>query len=59
MNTIEIKIAEYYDSPQYYPYMPETVFNALERAFLEGKETAEVSKDDFNSMLAAMQTDKQ
>ncbi len=58
MITIEIKIAEYYDNPQYYPYMPETVFNALERAFLNGQETAEVPKDDFNSMLAAMQTDK-
>lgn len=51
MATIEIKITEYYDNPQYYPYMPETVFNALERAFLDGKETAEVSKDDFDKMI--------
>lgn len=58
MITIEIKIAEYYDNSQYFPYMPETVFNTLEQAFLNGQETAEVPKDDFNSMLAAMQTDK-
>jgi hypothetical protein len=55
MDTIEIKITEYYNDPQYYPYMPETVYNALERAFLDGKDTAEVPKGDFDSMLAAMQ----
>lgn len=58
MNIIEIKIAEYYDNPQYYPYMPETVFNALEQAFLDGKEMAEVPENDFNCMLAAMQNDR-
>lgn len=58
MNIIEIKIAEYYDNPQYYPYMPETVFNALEQAFLDGKEMAEVPGTDFNCMLAAMQNDR-
>ena len=34
METVEIKISEYYNNPQYYPYMPEAVFDALERAFL-------------------------
>lgn len=58
MDTIKIKITEYYDNPQYYPYMPEAVFNALERAFLEGKDMAEVPEDDFNIMLAAMKTDE-
>ena len=58
MDTIEIKITEYYNNPQYYPYMPETVFNALERAFLDGKDVAEVPKGDFDGMLAAMQGEK-
>ena len=30
--TIEIKVAEYYDQPKYYGDMPEVVFNALEAA---------------------------
>lgn len=55
METIEITIAEYYNNPQYYPVMPEVVFNALEAAFLEGKETAEVPKVEFESMLLAIQ----
>lgn len=58
MGAIEVKISEYYNNPQYYPYMPETVFNALEAAFLDGKETAEVPEGDFNGMLAAMQNDR-
>ena len=29
--TIEIKVAEYYDQPKYYGDMPEAVFNALKR----------------------------
>ena len=55
----QIGVSEYYNNPQYYPYMPETVFNALEEAFLAGKETAEVPEVDFNTMLSTFQNGKQ
>jgi hypothetical protein len=58
MGTIEIKLSEYYNNPQYYPYMPEAVFNALEAAFLDGKDTAQVLEGDFSGMVAAMQNAK-
>jgi len=51
METIEIKLSDYYDNPKYYGYMPESVFNALESAFLDCKETAKVSKSEFEAML--------
>ena len=51
MNKIEIKISEYYDNKKYYGHMPECVFDALETAFLDGKETAEVPKLEFEAML--------
>ncbi|MDR2009910.1 MAG: hypothetical protein LBQ22_05465 [Bacteroidales bacterium] len=58
METIEIAITEYYNKPQYFPFMPEVVFNTLEAAFLEGKETAEVPKAEFESMLSGYQNKK-
>jgi hypothetical protein len=58
METIEIAIVEYYNKPQYFPFMPEVIFNALEAAFLEGKETAEVPKVEFESMLSEYQNKK-
>lgn len=51
METIEIKVAEYYNQPKYFAYMPETVFNALEEAFIAGKEFALVPKAAFDAML--------
>lgn len=51
METIEIKVAEYYNQPKYYACMPEVVFNALEEAFIEGKESATVPKVAFEAML--------
>ena len=51
METIEIKLSEYYDNPKYYACMPEAVFNSLEAAFINGQETAVVSKFEFESML--------
>ncbi|MDR1584055.1 MAG: hypothetical protein LBS55_12525 [Prevotellaceae bacterium] len=50
METIEIKVSEYYDNQKYYAFMPETVFNALEAAFLDGRDTAFVSKAAFDEM---------
>jgi hypothetical protein len=50
METIEIKVSEYYTNQKYYRFMPEIVFNALEAAFLEGRDTALVSKAAFDEM---------
>jgi hypothetical protein len=50
MATIEIKLSEYYDNPKYYAFMPEIVFDALEAAFLDGRDTAFVSKAAFDEM---------
>lgn len=52
METIEIKVSEYYNQPKYFAYMPEAVFNALEEAFVAGKETAIVPKVAFETMLS-------
>ena len=51
METIKVNLSEYYANPKYYGFMPESVFNALESAFLDGKETAEISKPEFEIML--------
>ncbi|MDR3188091.1 MAG: hypothetical protein LBT94_02770 [Prevotellaceae bacterium] len=51
MGTVDITLSEYYYSPQYYGAMPIAIFNALELAFLEGKETATVPKVEFETMV--------
>ncbi|MCL1933576.1 MAG: hypothetical protein FWF53_07185 [Candidatus Azobacteroides sp.] len=51
MDTIEINVSEYYDGNKYYRFMPQSIFNALEAAFLEGKGTAIVPKSEFEAML--------
>ena len=51
MSTIEIQVAEYYNKPKFYGFMPEEIFNALEAAFIEGKDTAGVPAEAFNLML--------
>lgn len=38
METIVIQVSEYYNKPKYYGFMPEVMFNALESAFINGKE---------------------
>lgn len=58
METIKIAIVEYYNKPQFFPFMPEVIFNALETAFLAGKETAEVPKAEFEKMLSEFQNNK-
>lgn len=51
MTLIRIKTGEYYDKPEFYPYMPESVFSALEAAELAGSETAEVEDTEFQKMM--------
>lgn len=37
MTLIRIKTGEYYNRPEFYPYMPESIFNAKPPNYFEGK----------------------
>jgi hypothetical protein len=51
MEQIEISVMEYYARPWYYPFMPPTLFKALEEAFLNDQKIARVSKADYEQMM--------
>lgn len=56
MELIKIKTGEYYTKPEFYPYMPPEIFDALELAelkgALEGEDLlAEVPKEAFDKMI--------
>jgi hypothetical protein len=51
MEITRIKVSDYYGIPTYYSVMPQAIFDALEAAFLEGKETADVDKVQFDRMI--------
>ena len=42
---------EYYARPWYYPFMPPTLFKALEEAFLNDQQVAVVSKAEYEQMM--------
>lgn len=48
---IEINVSEFYNQPQYYPYMPADIFNALEQAYIDGRDTARVPVVMFDDMM--------
>ena len=52
MGTISINLEPYYTDRAFYPYLPAPVFDALEAAYLEGKEAALVPESDYNAMLS-------
>lgn len=51
MEQTTIKVADFYGNPSYYSVMPPAIFDILELAFLEGSETAQVDKADFDKMV--------
>jgi hypothetical protein len=51
MEKIEISVMEYYARPWYYPFMPQSLFKALEEAFLNDQKTARVSKAEYEQMM--------
>ena len=51
METIKIKVNDYYGNPSYYSVMPQDIFDALELASLEGEEFAVVAKEKFDKMI--------
>lgn len=50
---MKVKVAPFYSRRDLYKYMPRPFFDALEAAFLEGLDVAEVSAEVFNAMKAA------
>jgi hypothetical protein len=50
-----ITVSELYNKPEYYRFMPESIFSALEWAFLEGKPTAKVPEKDYIKMITEIQ----
>lgn len=51
MDTIQIKVNDYYGNPSYYSVMPESIFDALELASLKGEELATVERAAFDKMV--------
>lgn len=51
MDTIQIKVNDYYGNPSYYSVMPESIFDALELASLKGEEFTTVDKAAFDRMV--------
>lgn len=51
MGTTAISVDTFYSNRAFYPYIPAPVFDALEAAYLEGKETALVADSDYSEML--------
>ena len=49
MDTIQIKVNDYYGNPSYYSVMPESIFDEL--ASLKGEELATVERAAFDKMI--------
>lgn len=63
METINIRVLDYYNKPGYYHFMSNELFAILEQAFLDDKEYSAVPKhlyddmvDKLNSHLAVLET---
>lgn len=55
---VEINVDEYYSNVALYPYIPVSIFEALEAAFLKGSPKASVSVADYSCMLNAIYNSK-
>lgn len=51
METLMIRVLDYYNKPGYYPYMPAKLFTMLENAFLRDREYCEVPAALFAQMV--------
>lgn len=52
MDKVAINVNEYYGNASYYSVMPQSVFDLLEAAFLNGLTSVPVDKDVFDKMVA-------
>ena len=51
METIKIKVSDYYGIPLYYSVMPQALFDLLEVATLNGEEYIDADKGQFDKMI--------
>lgn len=47
MTLVKVKVTDFYNHPELYPFMPQAVFDALESAYLSGENNAEISLTDL------------
>lgn len=52
MEVQSINVDVFYARPEYYGFIPTSVFDALEAAFVEGKASAVVLRSDYNKMMS-------
>lgn len=50
----KIIVNEFYNHPGLYRFMPRNIFDALEKAYLQGHETVSVSESDYLQMTHKM-----
>jgi predicted aspartyl protease len=55
METITIRVADYYGNPSYYSVMPHDIFDALELASMKDEEFVKVNKEQYERMIADYQ----
>lgn len=48
---MEVAINTFYSNRVYYPFIPRHVFDALEAAYLDGRETIVISKADYTAIV--------
>ena len=48
---MEIKVDTFYSDRVYYPFLPLHVFDALEAAYLDGRETIVISEADYFAIV--------
>jgi hypothetical protein len=51
MERIKIKVSDYYGNPSYYSLMPQTLFDLLEAAMLNGEEYILADKAQVEQMV--------
>lgn len=49
---MEVAINTLYSNRELYPFIPRHVFDALEAAYLEGKEIITIDEAEYNSILS-------
>lgn len=51
METIQVTVLHYYNHPVLYPFMPQAVYEALEKAFVQDHLVTDVPKLEFEEMI--------
>ena len=57
-NVVVMVVSDYYLTDVYFPFMPAVIFDALEKAFLDGKMDVVVPGTAFREMMTAYENAK-